>query len=184
MIWIKRYWPIWGAVAASAWRDCWKPRKVSWYSVFRQRFEIKTSLTAPLSVTTTPTCSQRVSCHCSLCKEKTAVTVHMSQIIRCYVSLLQVPCVMVQKTQPSKTSEWLVTSPTLKYVLKILVKKKSNTAVFNLPATSCCGGESRRFVPSALWRYVPRNAVRINLFWRKDFPQILQAFFLMNETMP
>jgi hypothetical protein len=30
------------------------------------------------SVTTTPICSKRVSCHCSLCKEKRAVTVHVS----------------------------------------------------------------------------------------------------------
>jgi hypothetical protein len=43
------------------------------------------------SVTTTPICSKRVSCHCSLCKEKRAVTVHVSQIVRCYVSYFKYP---------------------------------------------------------------------------------------------
>jgi hypothetical protein len=43
------------------------------------------------SVTTTPICSKRVSCHCSLCKEKRAVTVHVSQIVRCYVSYIKCP---------------------------------------------------------------------------------------------
>ena len=70
-------------------------------------------------MTTTLTYSERVSCHRSVCKEKRAVTLKMSQFVRCCGSYRQVLFVMVKKIQPSKNSEWLVTSPTLKYVLKI-----------------------------------------------------------------